>query len=668
MLFLCAGLSLFSAGSAGGASTAAEAAAEISPAGAERTSIDVTTLDLSTLDWAEIGDLPTLDLKELAPGDRGVGLSVFAGTEPTPFDVEVIGVLRNSTLELSYLLARVSGQNLEHTGVAGGMSGSPVFFDGRLVGAVSFTFTFTTDPIAGITPIAAMRALGDLARPAPDAPGSIPGPSPLPTPGEPTAVRPAIAAEDGLLPTVEQLFDAEFVTSEAGRALLERHLSLLRPLGGGPGAGALAWSASGWPPTVTERLQETFGASLMTVPGGGAIGRSMASTPSGSADFGPGATSPGGGLVPGDAVAMVLMRGDQTLAAHGTITDRRGDAISAFGHPIYGLGPVRLPMARSEVLTVVQNLASSFKLSNAGPLVGTFTEDREAGAQGRLGAPPSMTPIHVRLEGLSERDYRLEVVDAPLLRSGLLAIGTLGAVTSASYSTGFQSVDLEATFHLDGHEAVTVEQSFDGIQAATDAAVQVLTVASFLDLNPLERVDIESIDVILRQSAQPRIATLTAALPDRRRLAPGDTLGVTLEMEPYRGDLERRRIEVDIPDSIPEGPYYLLIGDGASLAGARQLVEQRAAETFPQALEMLRDLGSNRSLAILGLVPADGLAVAGAPLPDLPASARAVFGATATSGGSPLVLRIADEASWPLERPLAGAERIDLEIRRSGDR
>jgi hypothetical protein len=364
----------------------------------------------------------------------------------------------------------------------------------------------------------------------------------------------------------------------------------------------------------------------------------------------------------GDAVALVLMRGDLNLAAHGTISDRWGDEVVAFAHPIYSLGPIRLPMAHSEVVTTISSVASSFKLSNAGPLIGVFDQDREAGTHGVLGAVPEMTPLNVRLRGLVERDYHMDMADAPLFRPTLIAIGTMGALNSGSWATGFQGFDLEATFHLAGREDLTIAQSFDGPNAATDAAIHLLVFAAFLELNEMGEVGLEGIDIEIEQAERPRTTTLTAVHAEHTRVHPGERLGLWLELQPFRGERERQRLEVTIPADLEDGKYYLMVGDGTSIDAARMAVEKSEAQTLDQSLDLIRSLHPRDQLHVLGLAAAPGVAVAGESLPDLPGSVRSLYAGAKV--GDALRLRIVDHQVEDAGRPLDGIHRVDLEVRR----
>jgi len=575
---------------------------------------------------------PTISPEELVAGQAGYGLSVFSGTEPERFEVEILGVITNSKPELTYIMARLKGQDLERSGVVAGMSGSPVFVDGRLAGAVAFSYLFGLDPIAGITPIGPMRALGSIAVPR------------LPPGAE------GAGTERKRRPVSPVAFD-DLVRRDFGEDLTEKLTVGLHPTAAADTRSAIVWSATGFGERSTRILESALGE---IAPWGAA-----ASTVSG----GNGETS-AEPLRPGSAVAVVLVRGDMNLAAHGTVTDRRGDEVMAFGHPVFGIGHVKIPMASGQVVTVYPSRYNSFKISNAGPVVGAFDEDRTAGAHGVVGAEAPMTGVDVRLRGLVERDFHMEVVREPLLQPNMVALSALGALESGSYATGFQSLDMTARFVLRGHEDLVVAQSFDGVSAGVDSVLYLLSFGGYLVGNDFAEVDVEAVEVDYVQVAEPRLATLLNVHAGRTRVRPGESVRLFVELEAYRGERYRRTLVVTVPEGTPDGRYVVIVGDGTSIDAARLLVEQRVPQSFEQALDYLRALSSRRELKALGLLVRPGLTVAGEPLPGLPGSMRSIFGAVPSSAGTPLGYAITLEASQTEDRPLSGVLRVDLEVKR----
>lgn len=558
--------------------------------------------------------LPTIAVGEVQTGQRGYGLSVFSGGEPERFEVEVVGVLRNIMgPDTDYILARLTGKGLEKSGVIGGMSGSPVFLDGRLAGAVAFGWPFANEAIAGITPIADMRQLSGL--PGLDTPPAVPPP--------PVKLADLVA---GRLPA----------------GLLAAPMpAFVPPLGQGSTTG-VQWFSSGFGERSLGLLRQSLG--------------SVA--PSGQAGQ---AAAP---LAPGSAVAAVLVDGDLRLAAAGTVTDRVGDEVFAFGHSFLGLGPVQVPMANAEIVTVLSSQYSSFKIANIGEIVGAFEQDRRAGIQGRIGAAAPMVPMELRIKGPRPRTFHMRLAEVPQFLPMLAGSSVLAGLEATSYTAGSQGIDLTARIRIVGHGDLEVRQSFDGDNAGNEGAAHLLAVAGYLTQNPLLRVRLESIDVEVEQVPLPRTASLVGAHADRTVVRPGERVTLNLDLVPYRGERLRRTLAVDLPDDLPNGRYSLLVGDGRSVDAARLAVEPADPVTFDQALELLRSLNSRRDLVVLGLFSGPGLAVAGEVMPRLPASVRSLWGAAGSSSSAPLRLAIAQQQRTPAGMPVDGLVRVDLEVRR----
>jgi hypothetical protein len=552
-------------------------------------------------------------LAEVKPGLEGYGLSVFAGFEPERFEVEIIGIWRNLRPGTSYILAELSGHGLEESGVIAGMSGSPVFLDGRLAGAVAFAWPFSHRAVAGITPIEKMREMSS----------------------EQGSGAPIVGSS---APTLKQLAAVDLPAD-----LLDDGLSLLEPVGVAQGVPGILWTTVGFGERSRDLLARHLG--NIAVAGGASAGTS-------------------GDLIPGSSVAAVLIDGDLRLAVSGTVTDRSGEELLAFGHPFLGVGPMRVPMAGAEVVTVLSSQFQSFKVTNIGEVVGAFDLDRVVGIRGRLGARAPTTPLDIRVRGSRTEEFHARIADLPLLAPTLVAIAALGSLDAATHAQGDQGLDLVVRFDLGEQGELTVRQSFDGLGAAMEAATYLLAYTSFLLNNRLEEVELAAVDIELTQFEQPRTARLVEAHAAKTIVRPGDRVPVNLDLVAFRGDRFRKSIELELPTGLADGRYSLLVGDGVSVDVARLMIERFEPVTFDQALDFLRSLHSRRQLVVLGIFAGAGLAVAGEVLPQLPGSVRSLWGAAASGSAVPLRLAVAHEDVAELDVPLEGILRIDLEVRR----
>ncbi len=587
-----------------------------------------------------------IGLDEISVGQRGYGISVFRGSEPERFEVEVVGVLRNLSPATSFIITRLSGQGLESSGVVQGMSGSPVYIEGRLAGAVAFGWAFSKEAIAGITPIAEMRQLASD-------PTGLPAGSPL-QPGPGATASGAEAPEPQPAASWRQVLAA---AAEPTATRLETALAALRPrlAGGGLPAGAasgIQFSAAGFGSGTTALLDRALGG---VTPAGRARPAS-----------GDGQASTAEALAPGRMLAVVLVDGDLQLAASGTVTDRLGDKVLAFGHALLGSGPVSLPMATAEVVTVMSSANTSFKLSNVGEIVGAVTQDRRVGLLGRLGAEAPMIPVHLRVEAARERDFTVRIAEVPGFTAGLLSSALLGSLEMTSWRAGAMGLDLEARFVLPDYGDLEVRQSFDGDNAASESVGYLLTIAGFLLDNDFEKVKVDAIEVSLRQAPSPRKATLVNAFVSRPVAHPGETVELSFDLATYRGELLHRRLWLALPADLPAGKLQLLVGSGVDADTARLAAEPVSPLDFRQALELVRGFHSRRKLVVLGLVPGAGLATAGQTLPRLPGSIRSLWGASGASAGlTPLRLAVATDFAMDFEAPLYGLARVDLQIERT---
>ena len=558
---------------------------------------------------------PAIPVADIRAGMRGWGETVFAGSAPERFEVEVLGVLRDVAPGVDYVLARFSGHGLEHTGVIAGMSGSPVWLDGRVAGAVAFAWPFATEAIGGITPIAAMR--------------EIPRSGSLPPAGRPVVSLPDLAA---------RRWPAD---------LLGRAAAGLAHAAGLDARPAVSWGAGGFSEAGLARLGRTLPA-LSPV----AVGRSE------------GAGEPPADLGAGSSVAAVFIDGDLRLAATGTITERTGDEVLAFGHPVAGLGEVSLPLAPAEVVTVLPSQLSSFKIANAGPVAGEFVRDHATGAFGRLGVVPRTVPFALRVAGATPREFHLRLARVNQFLPLLASVGALGAVDATAASGGVQGLDFALTVDLGERGRLTLRQSFDGPGAVGDGAAYLFAIVDFLVHNEFAPVELAGLELELAPWTEPRTAQLVGAHLARTRVEPGETLDLFVDLRGYRGGPERRTLPVTIPEDLPAGRYLLVVGDGASLDAVRMALEPAVPVTFEQALKWLGSLGTPREIGVLGVLPGHGLAVAGEVLPRLPASLASVWAASGGGGARRLRLSVEQRLRFPQPGPLSGLVRVAVEVRR----
>ena len=593
------------------------------PAAPAQTQAPVATVLAETASSVDVAGRE-IGVDEVSRGQTGYGLTVFAGSEPERFGVEVVGVIREMNPATSYIVARLSGKGLEESGVVAGMSGSPVYFDDRLAGAVAYSWAFTSEALALIRPIAAMRELSML-----EAGEAAAGSVGLAAPGTPATFDRA----------VQQILEPPDDVAAAVSEIVAKQLGALQ--------GPSDWGGRG-------------GASIATQGFGEPVRRMLAAAPAGRAD-----TAELPDLDAGSAVAGVLIDGDLKLAVSGTVTRVEDGEVLAMGHPYLGVGPLQVPMATVEVIGVVPRLNSSMRLSNIGSVVGAFDQDRFAGLRGRLGAEARTIPMTIQVEAPNGevRRFDLRLADLPRMLPSLVGIPTMQALNSASYGGGESGLDMTGTLRLRGHADVPLHQTFDGSGPGTSAAFYLILLVGALVNSDYEGVEIEGIDLTLSQTHAPRVVEIERAQASSKRVHPGDTVDIVFDLRRHRGDRFQEILEVTVPEDRRPGRYYLFVGDGVSVDGARLQLMPAKASSLEDELDMLRSFQPKSRLAALGVVPARGLIVEGRPMPQLPASVRSIWQASPLQGEPrALNLAIVSEEGRDLGIPLDGLFRIDLEI------
>ena len=584
----------------------------------------------------------TLPLDAIRPGMTGVGRTVFEGSRIEEFRVTVLGVLHNVGPRQSLVLARLEGGPLERTGVIAGMSGSPVFIDGRLVGAVSYGFPFSKETIAGITPIGEMfeamrteapRAASARFRIAPSSSG----------PAWPLDRASLMAALRRPLPAVTPASGpgGPLPASLAGQSLMPLSLPMV---------------FSGFAPEAFEWARSLFGG-LGFSP---ALGSSGAAPPEG--------TLPD--LEPGAAVGVSLLDGDMDVSVTGTVTHIEDGRVYAFGHPFYNLGPTQFPMKKAYVYSVFPSLYQSWKISAAFDPVGTVDQDRTTAISGRLGKTPRMIPVEVELTTSrgQERRFSFRMVDDELFTPVLAYLSLLSALQSSERTYGTSTIQLEARLTLSGGREVHVEDLFTDDQPSVQAAVLVAAPIAYLLGNEFERVGLEKVDVTASSFESIQSATLQRAwLEPAGPLRPGSVVPLRLQLRSYRGELMSESIPITIPANARAGSYQLFVADASGITALEQREMRQAfvPRDLDQLVRAINGLRRSNHIYVRLLRADSGAIVSGEYLPSLPPSALAVLGAGELGSG---VAPIRTTAVWSFELPatyvFSGSRVLSLTVER----
>lgn len=597
---------------------------------------------LAVWGWPAVSaQTPRMPVSEIRPGMVGEGTTVFSGTTRESFKAHVLGVLANVLgPRRNLILARLEGGPLAETGVIAGMSGSPVYIDGRLVGAVSYSLgAFSKEPIAGITPIDEMVELAD----------------PAVTSRRPPAGRVAFDLpldHEAMAAVLRRAFaDAAFATRpDAVRVVAGGHLAdlatSLRPI-------ATPLSVGGLGRDSLDLLSSFFrDTGFVPVAAGAAPGSAI-----------PPMTGP---LQPGDAVGVGLVTGDLSLSGTGTVTLVEGSRVFAFGHPFFNLGPTAFPMTRAWVHTVLPSLFSSTKIASAGEVIGTIQQDRATAIAGTLGPGPAMIPMRLTLEGARghRRTFDVRVVNDQLFTPLLTYVSILSVLQSYEREAGAASFAVRGEARVKGYASVALEDLFAGDAPSVPAATYVVTPLNILLRNDLAPVEIEGLDVTITAAEEPRRVTIERAWVDEPRVRPGQTVTLKVLTRTYRGEERVRTLPVPIPPNA-RGTLSLLVSDGARLAQWEQREWRRAldAQSVAQLIRVFNTARKNNRLYVRLISPEPGAVVNGEPMPALPPSVLSVYEAD-RDGGRVAPIRQAVLGEWdvPTDYAVSGSRLLSLTV------
>lgn len=580
----------------------------------------------------------TMPLSQVRKGMKGYGLTVFEGTKIEKFDVEILGVLSNIGPDQNIILVRVDHPVVQRTGVIMGMSGSPIFIDDKVVGALAYAWQFAKEPVAGVTPIDEMLKIARNG-------GAASGP-------RVADATPRMSGAEMLKSIANGKVEDAFQKFATG--LSAQQISTI----GGVKRIGVPLSLSSFAPETVARFTPYLDS----------LG--FAAVPSGAASTSTAADSKKTSFAPGDPIGAVLLNGDFNVAASGTVSYVDGDRVYAFGHPFLDMGEISFPMATSEVVTVLPSLANSFKFSNTGSVVGVLRQDRAAGIMGVLGEKAEMIPVELSLDAAGRtQTYKVNVVRHSHLSPLILAMAADTVVSNAQKAAGERTVMLDSEIKMKGFEPIRLREGWAGQQARQAIPAYLAVVSGYLMSNEFRDAEIESVKVHLRHDDQLRIAKLMEAsliTPDKRKVSPGDTVKVRTVLKPFRGEAFVETFDVKIPEDQTPGNAYLLVGSGSVMNMVDFTLVPPDPRTLEQVLAVLQRLRPSTDLLVGLYSNAEGAVTSGVYLPNLPPSMRAVVSADTTNAPkAPVKYYAAGHQARSLGYIIDGALKIDLEVKPS---
>jgi len=556
--------------------------------------------------WA----IESLNPAEATPGRTGVCITEMDGGERVEIPLTVLGTVGSGRPDGEIVLVRLDHPRMRETGIIAGMSGSPVYIDGKLLGALAYGWAFASEPIGGVTPFVRMLEV----EVSPSAGAAAP--------------RPQLS---------------EILAAARGGNLGQLVVDWLVPESS-EGAQALPLAVAGWqtPSHGTWLAESSRRLGWIAAAGGGQSDTRVA-----------------GEIGPGSMVAAVMVDGDVTLAAGGTVTEIRDDRLWAFGHPFLGAGSMTMPLARAGVVAVLPNLMNSFKFFTIGEPIGAIVADRRDGILGRLGAEAPMVPISVVV---NDHTYSYRSVRHPLLLpllTGYLSQASQGVV---GRSFGDQTVAVQVSVKYPANQTATVSATIASPQAAAEASAFATAVVAYLEGSAFQGPEIESVVISLETVERLETATILDIVPERRVVHPGDELAVNFRLRPHRGSEEIHTVKVRVPVGMPEGRVDLVGADGAAWTAYDLQMRPLRPASFADEVRLINSLDGATSLVVVLERRDVGVAVAGGTVsapPSVVIQMQSALGPNLDTVAYSVVAKT--EAKMPF--PVSGAQRIPLTVR-----
>lgn len=567
-------------------------------------------------------------MTEVRPGLKGIGKTVFEGVTVEEFNVEILGVIRKIRPGRNLILSRLSGDKIERTGVFAGMSGSPVYIEGKLLGAVAFAFPFSKEPITGITPIQEMVGIFQ---------------------GEPETVKswtPRANLKNKLQAFgLGQKFDPPPKLPSISVDLVNTKLKgTLAPI-------AAPLNLTGVEPRASKKFHSDFNKlGLVPISGITSVAPDFESVP----------------VIPGSTITAHLVTGDLEVSAAGTITSIDGNRIYAFGHPFLGLGFTSMPMSIGSVITVIPSIFSSQKVTAVNSPIGSIRQDRDTGILGLRGEKPNMTPISLSLTTSRNiiRRLNFEIVQGAFLSPLLANFAIFNSIVSSERGVGPQAFRVEVSISIKGYPQVRYSRN---VSDPTNAAKVVGGLLDLLLNSGFDSILFEKVDVRIQSVEEPLKATLEQVWVDRREISPGDTVNFKMILRQNEGTIISQDYSLPIPEDMTPGPVYVAIGEGISLANSD--ADKDSAQFIPQntyqLIRAINNLKKNDRLYVRLYRSSPGVVIAGEEMSALPPSMLEIHNSGKSTGTSrPLSNVIHLEREMEITRfILEGLKTIQLNVR-----
>jgi hypothetical protein len=599
----------------------------------------LTVAALACVAPAFAGDAPPIfPESQVKPGMTGVMYTIFQGDQIQKVDLQIIGVMPNALgPKQDVILVKLLGDQAAETGVVAGMSGSPVYIDGRLLGALSVKLgAFTKEAIGGVTPIADMLQVAQYRSPSglqnADAAKPNARHRAVSTPTEPPNSAAAASTPNNFV---------QPVSAGGGQLLVPIQTPLV---------------TAGLYPQALGFFNRQFSSWGMATMAGGTVPPS----PSDSK------------IQPGDMVGIDLIRGDLSVSAGCTVTAIEGNRILACGHPLFGFGAVQMPMSAAHVVMTLASSQASTKVITTGGVIGTLTQDRQTAISGVLGAGPPMVPVNLTLDTPDgENKYHFEVVQSPQLTAQLVATAAYNGITGSAAYDQSTTLQLEGNIDLKGHSPVRLEDLFAPTDQSTPAGFFLATSveSDFAQIysNPYELPQIERVDLTVKALPDRRWAMIDDAWVEKSEVHPGESVNVRVLLRPYRGAPFIQQIPITIPQQTARGTLELVVSDAEFLNRNVESLAYTSQGQLPGLGELINLINRQRHndhLYATLLQPTPTMLVEDKELPNVPLSAINVLDQRQNPGSARLLWEsTAGEWSVDMHQVIAGQRMLTITVK-----
>jgi hypothetical protein len=584
-----------------------------------------------------------MPLKDIKPGMRGTGLTVFENNQIEQFDVEIIDIVHNFFPQRDLILIKLLGEKVNHTGVVSGMSGSPIFINDKLIGALAYRIgNFMKDPIAGVTPIEQMLEIFTKEK-----------------------------FRDQEIVSIAQQTSANltnyFFNHNLEKFDIFKLLKLQQPSNlTGAKPIEIPLVISGLSPLLYQKINDQFTDSNFILLPGGKLDQTE--------------IKGGEELNPGSAAAGIIVGGDFDVSAVGTVTYRDGDKILAFGHPFFDSGPVNIPLAGAKIVTTLSSLYASNKFAVASDIIGNIRQDRATGIMGVIGEIPPMIPVNVKVSSPigAEKKFQFKLASDRSVATIIpvyLWITLLNALQTARLGGGDYALKLNGRINLEKYPDVILNNFyaggstgfFDGTGSdIPEAAYDIVMTLAPLLVNDFEPPKIQGIDLEFVAQPGQKLAEIEKIFYDKEEVNPGDSLNIIIFLKPYRG----KRIELSKRIYIPKN----IVSDNITLAvgGAQEITrwEYQAGigrfmpSNFNELVTLLNQKRKNTAIVIQLKIMDSGAMLHGREFPTLPPSVYEIMrDKKAQKIYNSITEKIVNEWSVPLDFEIRGGSRFKLVVK-----